>query len=221
MKVLVLEDDTVLRAAVARALRDSGAAVDESGTLAEADERLRVNEYDAVVLDRGLPDGDAADLVRSLREEGWDTPALFLTALDEVRDRVGGLDAGADDYVAKPFSTAELLARVRALARRSGTVDAPTAVLGDLVVDPAAMRVTRAEREVLLTAKEFSLLLHLVRNAGRVVSRTELIEHCWDEYADPMSNVVDVRIRLLRRKLGQPAQIHTVRGAGYVAEVRE
>ena len=220
VRVLLLEDDDELRASVAAVLRSAGTAVDEAGLLRDADERLHVHAYDVAVLDRRLPDGDAAVLLSRLRAQGLATPVLFLTALADVGDRVDGLDAGGDDYLVKPFAMAELLARVRSLARRAGRTDAPVLRLADLEVDRARVTVTRGGRALTLTPKEFSLLAHLVRNAGRVVSRTELLEHCWDEFADPSSNVVDVRIRLLRAKLGDPALVHTVRGAGYVAAVR-
>ncbi len=218
--MLVVDDDEALRASIASVLRVRGVAVDEAGTLAQADACLRVHDYDVVVLDRALPDGDAADLLRELRLAGVATPALFLTGMDDVAHRVTGLDAGGDDYLVKPFAMDELLARVRALARRPAAVQAAVRTLGDLTVDVARVSACRNGRVLSLTPKEFALLDHLVRNAGRVVSRGELLEHCWDEFADPSSNVIEVRIRLLRAKLGDPPLLHTVRGAGYVAEER-
>lgn len=220
MRVLLLEDDEELRRSVARVLRSRAVAVDEAGSLAEADEHFRVNDYDVAVLDRMLPDGDATTVLRSWRSDGLVVPTLFLTALDAVPDRVHGLDAGADDYLIKPFAIEELLARVRSLARRTTPTLDPIATLGDLVVDPNQMTATRAGRCLALTPKEFSLLLHLVRNAGRAVSRGELLEHCWDEFADPVSNIIDARVALLRTKLEEPPLVHTVRGVGYLAQIQ-
>lgn len=218
VRVLIVEDDVALRGTVVDVLRRQGMSVDTAGTVAEADEKLRITDYDVAVLDRALPDGDAAALLRRLRAAGIGVPALFISGLDEVRERVVGLDAGADDYLVKPFAMAELLARVRALGRRREAVDQPVLRLGDLAVDLASLAVTRAGRAITLTPKELAILTCLVRSAGRVVSRSTLIEHCWDEYADPVSNVVDVRVRMLRVKLGDPPLVHTVRGAGYVAQ---
>ncbi len=218
MRVLLVEDDGRLADHVSTALTARGMAVDVAGTVAAADEKAWVGTYDVVVLDRGLPDGDSLPLVARMRRRGDSTPVIVLTARAGLPDRVDGLDGGADDYLTKPFALPELLARIRALGRRPREAAPPVHRLGDLEVDPAAMRVARAGREVVLTAKEFAILEHLLRHAGRVVSRSELVEHCWDEFADPASNVVDVRIRLLRAKLGEPSVIHTVRGAGYVAD---
>ena len=220
MRILVLEDDAELRQATAAALSALALAVDEATTLREAHEHLLVNDYDLAILDRLLPDGDAVDLLADLRRSGLRIPVIFLTGLGDVGRRVEGLDAGADDYLVKPFAMAELLARVRTQLRRTGEGSRPVLELGDVVLDPARMSVTRAGRPLTLTPKEFSMLGYLIRNAGRVISRTELLEHCWDEFADPSSNVVDVRIRLLRAKLGEPGVVHTVRGGGYLAEVR-
>ncbi|MBM6402284.1 response regulator transcription factor [Phycicoccus sonneratiae] len=220
MRVLIVEDDTRLAAHVAAALTASGLSVDLAGSVAAADEKAWTTEYDAMVLDRMLPDGDSLGLLARLRARDDTTPVIVLTARADLPDRLAGLDGGADDYLAKPFALPELLARLRALGRRPRTAAPPVLRLGDLELDPASMRVSRTGRELVLTAKEFALLEHLLRNAGRVVSRSELVEHCWDEFADPASNVVDVRIRLLRGKLGDPPLVHTVRGAGYVAEER-
>lgn len=204
MRLLVLEDDAALRRRVVAAFRARGDAVDEVGTLEEADEKMFVGSYDVAIFDRTVADGDAAGLVQRLRTGGSTTPILFVTALDAVEHRVAGLDAGGDDYLVKPFAIAEMEARVRSLARRSPTVDQPVLVLEDLTVDPAALTVRRSGRPILLTSKEFAILVLLLCNSGRVVSRTTLLERCWDEYADPSSNVIDVRIRLLRRKFGDP-----------------
>jgi len=219
MRILVLEDDCELRQATAAALGGLAMAVDQAATLGEAHEHLLVNDYDLAVLDRLLPDGDSVLMLAGLRKTGLHTPVIFLTGLGDVGQRIEGLDAGADDYLVKPFAMAELLARVRTLLRRTGGDRQPLLELGDIVLDPARVTVTRAGRSLTLTPKEFSMLGYLIRHAGRVVSRTELLEHCWDEFADPSSNVIDVRIRLLRSKLGDPGIIRTVRGGGYLAEV--
>lgn len=219
VRVLLLEDDHELRSSVAKVLRRQSYAVDEAATIADADERLAVNSYDVAVLDRGLPDGDAADMLAEARARGCVVPVLFLSARADIHDRVRGLDSGGDDYLVKPFVMEELLARLRSLARRHPGTTEGRLVLGDIEIDLARVQATRGGRPIPLTPKEFGLLAYLVRHAGRVVSRTELLEHCWDEFADPSSNVVDVRIRLLRGKLGEPPVIRTVRGAGFVAEV--
>ncbi|MGL5819383.1 MAG: response regulator transcription factor [Phycicoccus sp.] len=218
MRVLVVEDDRAVAGQVVHALTAHGLSVDVTATLARADELVWVSDYDVVVLDRGLPDGDSMSLLAAMRARGDATAVLVLTARSDLSDRVAGLDYGADDYLAKPFAMPELLARVRALGRRAGASAAPVRRLADLELDPATMRVTRGGRDLTLTAKEFGILEHLLRHAGRVVSRAELMEHCWDEFADPASNVVDVRIRLLRSKIGDPPLIRTVRGAGYAID---
>lgn len=215
MKVLLLEDETELAGAVAVALRRAGFAVDVAGTLAAADLALMVNDYDTAVFDRMVPDGDAVRLVRRHRERGWAVPVLFLTARDRVTDRVDGFDSGGDDYLVKPFAMAELIVRVRSLCRRAGTVRPAILRVGDLTVDSARHEVRRAGVQLALTPKEFAVLELLAARAGSVATRAELVEHCWDEMADPVSNVVDVVITQLRRKLGPPPLVHTVRGAGY------
>ncbi len=217
MKVFVLEDDPDVREAVVRYLEAAGYAVDAAGDWESADEHLQVNKYDALVLDRTVPGGDAMDLLVERRSADDPTPAIFLTARDSIRDRVDGLRAGADDYLVKPFAMEELVARVHVLTRRSVVAADPVLVLGDVEVDPAGVSATRAGVGLGLTVKELSILRYLLANANRVVSRSELIEHCWNEFMEPMSNVVDVKVAQLRKKLGSPAIVHTVRGAGYVA----
>ncbi len=215
MRVLVLEDDSVIGPAVTRFLQEAGYAVDLTTTLQAADERLYIDQYDALILDRSVPDGDAINLLRFHRERGCFSPALFLTALDAVGDRVDGLAAGADDYLVKPFAMEELVARVHALTRRRATTTGQRLKLADVVVETATMSATRSGVDLKLTIKEFAVLRYLMCNPDRIVSRSELIDHCWDAMAEPMSNVVDVKVAQLRKKLGQPPLLHTVRGAGY------
>ena len=215
MRVLVVEDDAQVRAAVAVALRSVGLAVDEAADWAHADLSLTVNAYDCLVLDRILADGDSAGQLYRRRQQGLRVPVLMLTALDDVRDRVDGFEAGADDYVSKPFFTTELVQRVRALCRRGGVTHPAILRVGEVEMDTARREVRRAGVLLILTPKEFAVLEMLMARDPAVVSRTDLIEHCWDELADPASNVVDVIVGQLRRKLGEPAVIATVRGAGY------
>jgi two-component system OmpR family response regulator len=221
VRLLLVEDDERLARAVARGLRHQGYAVDVA---ADGDAALRdaaVWEYDAIVLDVMLPGTDGVTVCSRLRERGCWAPVLMVTARGEVADRVEGLDAGADDYLPKPFDFAELLARLRALLRRAPAERPVRLVVGDLAVDPATRAVTRAGIVVELTAREFAVLEYLARHAGEAVSRTQLIEHVWDANYEGSTNVVDVYVGYLRRKLEQPfdgAMIRTVRGVGWVLE---
>ncbi|MEV6098784.1 response regulator transcription factor [Nocardia sp. NPDC051981] len=215
VRVLVCEDDRNLGDEVAAGLRAAGFAVDLARDCADADLKITVNTYDCLVVDRGLPDGDGLDLVRAHRDSGQRTPVVMLTARDALADRLDGFAHGADDYVVKPFAMDELAARVGALCRRR-ELPAPTrTVVGTLVVDRPRRRVHRAGTLLTLTPKEFGVLELLAVRAGTVVTRAELIECCWDEMAEPVSNVVDVVVAQLRRKLGAPPLIETVRGAGF------
>ncbi|MFF0630450.1 winged helix-turn-helix domain-containing protein [Streptomyces sp. NPDC004296] len=215
MRVLVLEDDPELGAVITSGLREAGFAVDFATDLADADFKLAVNTYDCLVADRTLPDGDALTLLAAQRKAGSPLPVLLLTALDAVSDRVAGFEHGADDYLVKPFALAELCARVRTLCRRGQPARLPELRVGSLELDLPRRRVRRDGVLLTLTAKEFAVLEILMLRAGEVVTRTELIERCWDEQTEPLSNVVDVLIGQLRRKLGPPELISTVRGAGY------
>jgi DNA-binding response OmpR family regulator len=215
VRVLVVEDDEDLRVAVTAGLRTAALAVDSAGDIAAADEALFVNSYDCVVFDRMLPDGDSIGYVRCRRQEGWAVPVLFLTARDTLADRVDGFEHGGDDYLVKPFAVAELTARVLSLCRRAGTGRPPVLRYDDVEVDTGRREVRRAGVLLTLTAKEFSVLEYLMVRPEQAVSRSELIEHCWDTMADPMSNVVDVTIKRLRSKLRQPELIRAVRGQGY------
>ncbi|WP_188989714.1 winged helix-turn-helix domain-containing protein [Saccharopolyspora thermophila] len=215
MRVLVTEDDENLRVAVAAALRGAGFALDTAADLPQADEALAVNDYDCVVFDRMLPAGDALGYVERRRQAGWGVPVLFLTARDAVHDRIAGLTWG-DDYLVKPFAVAELVARVRSLCRR-GDLPAPSVVRWqDLEVDTGGHEARRGDTPLRLTRKEFIVLERLVAAAGNAVGRAELIAAAWDEFVPPASNVLDVVIAQLRRKLGPPPVLHTVRGVGYV-----
>jgi two-component system OmpR family response regulator len=218
VRVLVVEDETKMAGLLQRGLREEGYAVDVAGNGREALWLATENPYDAIVLDVMLPDLDGFEVCRKLREAGRWSPVLMLTARDAVHDRVAGLDAGADDYLTKPFSFAEFLARLRALFRR-GTPDRPTVLENaDLILNPATRRVARDGQPVDLTAREFALLEYLMRHPGEVLSRTRLIEHVWDFAFEGDSNVVDVYIRYLREKVDRPFgrdSIETVRGAGY------
>ena len=199
-------------------MRATGFAVDVTAELAEAREALAVNAYDCLVLDRSVPGGDALRLVEELRVQGNAVPALFLTAKDAVADRVAGFEAGGNDYLVKPFAMAELVARVRNLCRIAAEAAPAIMHIGDLEFDQARAAVRRAGVLLPLTPKELCLLAQLARRPGTVVSRSELTESCWDELTDPLSNTVDVHVASLRRKLGSPPLISTVRGAGYLLE---
>jgi len=215
MRLLMVEDDRELGAAIASGLRDAGFAVDNAGSVAEADFKVAVNSYDCVVADRGLPDGDALGLIRLWRGAGRTVPVLVLTALGSVDDRVAGFEHGADDYLVKPFAMAELVARLRALCRREQPPRLPEITVADLTLDLPSRRVRRAGILLSFTAKEFAVLEVLMLRAGEAVTRGELLERCWDEMSDPVSNVIDVVIRGLRRKLGPPDLIESLRGVGY------
>jgi two-component system OmpR family response regulator len=218
MKVLVVEDDPKMAALVRRGLTENGNATDIAPDGEQALWMARAHAYDAIVLDVMLPGADGFATCAALRESGVWAPVLMLTARDAVEDRVAGLDAGADDYLTKPFSLAELRARLRALVRR-GAVDRPTVLeVGDLRLDPATRQVWRDETEVRLSSKEYALLELFMRRPGEVISRYELLEHGWDMGYDNRSNVITVYIRYLREKIDRPFGRHgieTVHGVGY------
>jgi two-component system OmpR family response regulator len=218
MRVLVVEDDVRMAAAVRRALRAAGVVVDVALTSSDGLWMVRAVDYDAMVLDVMLPDGDGFATCRRLRTEGVWVPIIMLTARDGIDDRVRGLDEGADDYLVKPFSLAELLARLRALTRR-GAVERPAALeVGDLRLDPASRRVWRGDREVELSSRELALLEAFMRRPGLVLSQQQLLDAAWDIAFEARSNIVEVYVRYLREKLDRPfglQSIETVRGAGY------
>jgi two-component system OmpR family response regulator len=221
MRLLVVEDDEKLARAVARGLRNEGYAVDAVGDGNSALRQAAIYDYDAVVLDVMLPERDGFEVCRALRERGCWAPVLMLTARRAVDDRIKGLDAGADDYLAKPFDFGELLARIRALVRRVPAERPALLEIDDLVVDPATHQVARAGTVVELTAREFGVLEYLARHAGQVVSRTQLLDHVWDQNYLGSTNIVDVYVGYLRKKLEQPfgrPLIRTVRGVGFVLD---
>jgi two-component system, OmpR family, response regulator len=218
MRVLVVEDELKMAGLIRRGLREDGLAADVAAKGEDALWMAQATEYDVMVLDVMLPGMNGFETCTRLREAGVWTPILMLTARDAVEDRVAGLDGGADDYLTKPFSFAELLARMRALVRRGPVERAVVLEVGDLQLDPATHRAWRGEQEVPLSAKEFSLLEAFMRRPGEVLSRYRLLEHAWDYDYENRSNVVDVYVRYLREKLDRPfgvESIETVRGAGY------
>ncbi|GLU49033.1 response regulator transcription factor [Nocardiopsis ansamitocini] len=215
MRVLVVEDEQVLADAVAVGLRRESMAVDVVYDGDSALERTSVNEYDVVILDRDLPGTHGDDVCRILSSQSYTGRILMLTAAGELDDKVAGLTIGADDYMAKPFAFAELIARVRALGRRATPPLPPVLQRGGIVLDPANHTVERDGRPVVLTPKEFAVLEVLMRAGGTVVSAEGLLEKAWDENADPFTNVVRVTVMTLRKKLGEPPVIRTVQGAGY------
>ena len=224
MRILLVEDDPRIARFVSQALREQAYAVDVSADGDDALYKASVNDYDAVILDVMIPGRDGFEVCRELRAAGSPVPVLMLTARDAVPDRVAGLDSGADDYLTKPFEVAELLARLRALLRRGHAVRPALLAAADLRIDTRAHSVTRAGRRIELTAKEYALLEYLARERGRVLTRAEIAEHVWDENFDPLSNLIDVNINRLRRKVDDGFAvplIHTRRGEGYLLAAPE
>jgi two-component system, OmpR family, copper resistance phosphate regulon response regulator CusR len=220
MRILVVEDDRKVASFIRKGLEEEGHAVEVAVDGAAAIERATDGApWDLVVLDVMLPKGDGFGVLKALRAEGLRMPVLMLTARDAVSDRVTGLDLGADDYLSKPFAFEEFLARVRALLRRGGGGPSPVLRLADLTLDPSSREVRRGARKVELTAREHTLLDYFLRNAGRVLNRYMLAQHVWGLDFDPESNVVDVYVGYLRRRIEAPGErrlLHTVRGVGYV-----
>jgi two-component system copper resistance phosphate regulon response regulator CusR len=224
MRVLVVEDDPEVRDFLLRVLREAAWAADAAVDGARALAALAEHEYDLAILDVGLPDIDGFEVCRRARARGDRTPVLVLTARNAVNDRVRGLDAGADDYLAKPFAVSELLARLRALARRPSAALEPVLKLSDLELDPSTRSASRAGATIVLTTREYALLEYLLRNPRRVVSRAQILAHVWDDNFDPVANAVDVLVGRLRRKIereGRAPLLHTVRGAGYLLTDRD
>jgi heavy metal response regulator len=219
MRILVVEDEAKVAAFIKRGLEEEGAAVDVASDGSEGFYRASTGSYDLMVLDITLPLMDGLEICQRLRANRVSTPILLLTARDSVEMKVRGLDSGADDYLTKPFAFAELLARIRALRRRDRAEVSMRLQVGDLVLDPATRRVTRDNRPIELTSKEFSLLECFMRHPDQVLSRTLLAEKVWNETFDSFTNIIDVYVNYLRNKVDRdfsPRLIHTVRGAGYV-----
>jgi two-component system copper resistance phosphate regulon response regulator CusR len=218
MRLLLVEDEIDAARMLARGLREQSYAVDLAHDGDEAVRKLHASPYDAVILDIMLPRRDGISVCRQMRAEGLATPVLMLTALDQVQHRIQGLDSGADDYLTKPFDFGELLARVRALLRRGPALQDPVLAVGDLVLDTRERTARRGGRRIELTAKEYGLLEYLMRRQGEVVGRADISEHVWEETYDPFSNLIEVYVQRLRRKLeadGESKLIHTRRGEGY------
>ncbi len=219
MRVLLVEDDSRIAHFVAKGLREQAYAVDVAASGGDALYQVAVNTYDVVVLDVMIPEPDGFAVCKELRQTGHRMPVLMLTARDAVEDRIEGLDCGADDYLTKPFEFRELLARLRALLRRPNALQPLRLSVDDLVVDTGGQTVSRNGRAIPMTTKEYALVEFLARNAGRVVGRAEIAEHVWDEEFDPFSNLIEVYVNRVRRKIdpkGAKPLLHTRRGAGYV-----
>jgi DNA-binding response OmpR family regulator len=219
MRLLVVEDEQTLARYLQRGLQEAAWAADVAATVEDAWRLLLLNPYDLIVLDLGLPGADGSVLLQRLRAAGMDMPVLILTARGSVDDRVAGLNAGADDYLSKPFAFAELMARVHALLRRGRERQPVVLRVDDLHLDVVRRQAQRGPHRIELTAREFSVLEFLMRHAGEVVTRTALAEHVWGDHYDSLSNLIEVFINRLRRKIepqGASRLLHTVRGAGYV-----
>ena len=217
MRLLIVEDEPALAATLRKALAEEGFAVDLAGDGEAALWQADAVAYDVIVLDLMIPEVDGWEVIRRLRSGGNRSPVLVLTARDATSDKVRALDSGADDYLTKPFTLTELTARIRALIRRAAGSPSPVLSIGDLTIETTARRVTRAGVDVELTAKEYALLEFLARHRGTLVTRSMLFEHVYDDRNDSMSNVVDVYVASLRRKLGRDL-IKTRRGAGYIVD---
>jgi two-component system copper resistance phosphate regulon response regulator CusR len=223
MRILLVEDDARLANVIAKGLRENSYAVDVAQDGETGLYHASINDYDVIVLDVLLPQRDGYEVCRELRARGNTTPVLMLTARAAIDDRIDGFDAGADDYLTKPFSFRELLARLHALLRRDPRLRPDVFEIGDLVVDSVSHRVSRANHEVQLTAKEYALLEYLARRAGQLVSRAEIAAHVWDDAFDPFSNTIEVYMNRLRKKIDGKHSIkllHTRRGEGYMLDLR-
>lgn len=219
MRVLVIEDEAGVTGFLKQGLREASYAVDLADNGCDGSYLACTETYDVIVLDLMLPGKDGFTILREMRDKGIRTPVICLTARDSVSDRIRGLDFGADDYLSKPFSFSELLARIRALLRRGQNLCPNPIVVADLTVDVITRNVTRSGRRIDLSPTEYALLEYMVRGAGQVLSRTMILEHVWDMNQDPLTNVVDVHINRLRKKIDQGFDrplIHTIRGVGYV-----
>lgn len=217
MRILVVEDEPKLNKGIVKGLKTRGYAVDFAFEGQAGENLARKNPYDLILLDIMMPRRDGLTVCRNLRQDGITTPILFLTAKDAVEDKVTGLDEGADDYLIKPFSFEELTARIRSLLRRPNGMVADTLVLDDLKLDTQAQRLTISDKEISLTTREYALLEYLLRNCNKVITREDILDHVWDNFYDSMSNVVDVHLKNLRKKLPNDyaKRIETIRGKGY------
>jgi len=224
MRILVVEDDPRMSNVIAKGLREQSYAVDLATDGDAGVYQASINDYDLIILDVLLPRKDGYEVCRELRERGIATPILMLTARASIDDRLTGFDAGADDYLTKPFSYRELIARIRALLRRDSQLRPAIFEIEDLIVDSASHRVSRANRDLQLTAKEYALLEYLARRAGQLVSRAEIAAHVWDDSFDPFSNSIEVYMNRLRKKIDEHHStklLHTRRGEGYILESRQ
>lgn len=224
MRILLVEDEPRMANVIAKGLRESTYAVDVADDGDAGLYQASINDYDVIILDVLLPQRNGFDVCRELRKRGNSTPILMLTARAEIDDRLTGFDAGADDYLTKPFSFRELLARIRALLRRDFQLRPEALQLADLIIDTSSHRVTRADRDVSLTAKEYALLEYLARRMGKLVSRAEIAAHVWDDSFDPFSNTIEVYMNRLRKKIDDEHStklLHTRRGEGYILEARD
>lgn len=215
MKILVVDDDEAVRSGIVTCVRQNGFAADEAGSGAQGIALAHINEYDAVVLDLNLPDMEGSQVCKRMREGKRQSPILMLSVVSDASSKARLLNAGADDYLGKPFSCEELIARLRALFRRRGIIVAQTLRASGITLDPAEHTVRRGRRRILLTLKEFSILEYLMLHAGEVVPKSRLFEHVWDLRSDPFSGAIDTHLCHLRAKLGKPAVIHTLYGRGY------
>ncbi len=219
MRILVVEDEKKVASFLKKGLEEEYYAVDTAFDGEEGLALAQINEYDLIILDIMLPKVDGMEVLRRIRGNGSSVPILMLTAKDSIEDIISGLDSGSDDYLTKPFSFAELLARVRALLRRKMTEKTDILMVGDLSLSTSTHQVKRGERKIELTAKEYALLEYFMRNPNRILTRTLITEHVWDYHFDPSTNVVDVYVNYLRKKIDQGFEkklIHTIRGSGYV-----
>ncbi len=219
MRILLIEDEKKVARFISKGLIEESYAVDVAYDGEEGLFLAEVNDYDLIILDIMLPKKDGFEVLKTLRNKGFTTPVIMLTARDELESKIQGLDLGADDYMTKPFAFSELMARIRAVTRRKQEKADNKLQLGDLVIDAVTRTVTRGNKPIELTNKEYALLEYFIRNPGRVLSRTMIAEHVWDYQFDPMTNVIDVYVNYLRQKIDRGFEkklIHTIRGVGYV-----
>ncbi|MGB9678486.1 MAG: heavy metal response regulator transcription factor [Thermoanaerobacteraceae bacterium] len=218
MRILIVDDEQHLTDVLYKSLKEEGYSVDIAQDGTEGLDFARMNVYDVIVLDIMLPGMDGINILNTIRNEGIYTPVLMLTAKDTTEDKVKGLDTGADDYMTKPFELSEFMARIRALLRRDSSVKSNILKIADLEIDTVTRQVKRGNKEIILTTKEYSLLEYMMRNAGRVLTRTQIADHIWDYDFEGFSNIIDVYIRYLRKKIDDESDnklIHTIRGSGY------